>query len=199
MAEGSSDSFLTRLKEWGIFLAVLAALWFVFPLRGMDVAYKAGWILVHWNDSKRFPPKSELCMQIKCIRADTREVHVGGRPGYTSEFSYPYCPEHKPISFVTDSRFDGFIAFWYWIIAAVISAMIFVPLVALAVRVCAWPGLIPLAATGRVPSESLLPKLEYLGDTLEREPKSWADKMDRAAAIGGLVLLAMAWLMFMWW
>jgi len=160
---------------YGVLLVVLAAPLYFGIMRAADVYYKTGWMVAHWNDASEFPPGSDLCMYNFCTRTDTREKHVGGRPGYTSEVKYYYCPIHEPTFVHTDSRIDGFLYFVYWIWAIICSG-------------------IPLFLV-------ILP-FTFIADKLGKRSASW-QRLEEVSAnivgIGVVIILGVVWVMFAWW
>ncbi|HEX7899982.1 MAG TPA: tetratricopeptide repeat protein [Planctomycetota bacterium] len=181
VGEKLKDLCLYILLPLGIFLGLgIARVPFLgdIPARVIDMPYKIGWIVAHWNDAAAFPPKSDLCMEPFCTRTDTSEKHVGGRLGYTSQVMYAYCPEHGPTFFSTGQRFDGFLYFIYWGTILVLSCL-----------------MAPIAALPLLP----LIWLFHKSTAAARKEQLSLDKVGESVMIAGIAVVLLAWILFAWW
>jgi hypothetical protein len=158
--------------------------------RSVDVYYKAYWVIAHWSDAKLFPPKSDLCTAPFCTRTDTAKKYVGGRPGYTSQVKYHYCPAHSPTFFATGSRIDGLLYTFYFGLAIFLSyGVAFVGLGLLLFPLVSVGGLVgALFARKKAPdTPSALSWNTLLGWDLA------------IAVIAATPICALSWLMYAWW
>lgn len=127
------------------------------PARAADIPYKAGWIIAHWYDAEKFPPKSDLCMEPFCTRTDVEKKHVCGRPGYTSEISARYCPDHEPGWIRSDTRFDSVILVGYWLVSLILTFFLIAAGTVLVIYVVLLPLLLVQVLSGKKPSATLSP------------------------------------------
>jgi hypothetical protein len=152
------------------------------PAQSVDVYYRAGWMVAHWNDRQAFPPGSELCTAPFCTRADTTQKYAGGWKRHRSETYYPYCPEHNPVFAQTGSKLDGLIRTFYWLIAIGLSFIVG----GLALTLLCFPAAAIYEATRQSPESQTF---------LRRS-------LDRSVAMGVTLtfpVALLAWLMFAWW
>jgi tetratricopeptide (TPR) repeat protein len=161
------------------------------PARALDIPYKAAWIVAHWTDEVAFPPESHLCMEVFCTRTDVKKKYVCGRPRYTSETNWRYCPAHEPSLFATGSRLDGMIVIVYFGLSVVAGVLWVVALLSLLVRIALLPFLGPLVLAGKLPRQALFP--------FGADAETRLGKMDAVLGVGSLALFAVMLLINLIW
>lgn len=162
------------------------------PGRGVDMGYKTVWMTAHVADEDTFPTKCEICKEPFCTRIDTRDKYVCGRPNYTSENRWNFCPEHSPTFLSTGSRFDGFFLYPYSLAVFAVFAMTWYLLVMLGLRILISPILLILVATKKQPADVLFPWGHGTPGTLGLF-------LDRASNVvaGGFIIVGLV--MYLWW
>jgi hypothetical protein len=150
------------------------------PARSLDIPYKAAWVIGHWTDQVAFPHECNLCMEPFCTRTDVTKKYVYGRPHYTSETRWRYCPAHEPGMMRTETRLDGMLMIVYWILSLVCLAIILISGTLLIVRLALLPVLGVLVISGKLPGRALLP----FGEGKD----SWLTRLDGLVVMGSLIL-----------
>ncbi|MBV8882024.1 MAG: tetratricopeptide repeat protein [Planctomycetaceae bacterium] len=159
--------------------------------RALDFPYKAGWIVGHWTDPIAFPHECNLCMEPFCTRVDVAKKHVCGRPGYTSDTRWRYCPAHEAGLICTDTRLDAFVMIPYMGLSLLLGAVAIGFGALYLVRILLLPVTAVLALRGRIPKGAVLPLLAA--------EDTWLYRVDMAAVTASLVLSLAILLMYIIW
>jgi hypothetical protein len=122
---------------------------------------------------------------------DVTKKHVTGRPGYTSESKWRYCPKHEAGMIRTDTRFDGLPMFFYWILSLLCGAVVVVTAVVFAVRIALSPILGIMVLSGKLPGRALLP--------FGADDRSRLSGLDAVLVLGSLVLGVVMLIMYIIW
>ncbi len=150
------------------------------PARAVDIPYKAAWIVAHWTDQVAFPHECNLCMEPFCTRTDVTKKYVYGRPHYTSETRWRYCPVHEPGMLRTETRIDGMFMIGYWMLSLLCLAIIVISGTVFAIRLALLPVLGILVISGKLPGPALLP--------FGAEKEAWLTRFDGVVVVGSFVL-----------
>lgn len=151
-------------------------------VRTADLYYKAGWIAIH------FPPQGTVCTELFCLRTDTSKPE----PSFPN-LHFAYCPDHLQSGFQgRGARSNGIVL--YQAIFVTLLSFVTVPLFGALFRIAAWPVLIPLRLSGKLPPGHLLPFTAQSQDPTV--PGAW---LETAGMWTGAAIAIVAIILYCWW
>ncbi len=160
------------------------------PSRICDIPFKVWVVFSGSAEGEPLSWRSDLCAEPFCRKIATRELHVWGKPRYTSQVDWWYCGEHEPYFASTYSRIDAMIFMLpYWALVYAGYGILGVAVIPLLLRILMWPVLVPAALAGRQPWRILLPGGKA----------GWAERLDSFSVIATAILLVGAAVLYWWY
>ena len=162
-----------------IFLGFLA----LAAVRTADLYYKAGWMVAH------LPPPGKVCTELFCLRTDT------SKPEWKFlQIHFAYCPEHLPSGFQgRGGRSVGVLI--YLSVFMILFTFLSVPILGALFKITAWPVLVPLKLSGKLPPGQLVPFARFFGHA-ESGPGEW---LEMAGMWAGALVAIVALILYCWW
>lgn len=121
------------------YFAYVGLLFWLLP-RSVDMAVRPAWIATHFSEYRSLPEDRGYCSEPFCMRTDTEQKYLAGRPGDKSEITMPYCADHEPVFYLrSQTRLDVFTRALFGLLCFVLAFPLVVGATILALWALAWP------------------------------------------------------------